>query len=99
MPYELFATPAAAKLLKKLPDEVKAHLLSELQILKNSPLAGQQLKGKLRVLRSFHTRYKNSDYRVAYQVREAEQSITIWYVATRENFYRQLEKLPLKLLR
>lgn len=95
MPFALFTTPIAARALKKLPQEVRIHLQNELQALRENPLAGEQLKGKLRVLRSFHTRLKGTDYRVAYRVRDKEQAITIWYVASRENFYRHLEKLPM----
>lgn len=96
MPFELYTTPSAAKALRKLPGHVKQHLLKELQVLRANPYAGEPLKGKLRRLRSLHTRFKNTDYRVAYQVREPEHAITIWYVASRENFYRQLEKLSLR---
>lgn len=99
MPFDLFTTTIAAKALKKLPPEVKAHLLTELQVLRTKPYTGASLKGRLRMLRSLHTRFKNTDYRVAYRVRDAENAITIWYVGSRENFYRQLEKLPLKTVR
>ena len=95
MPYALFTVPTSQRALKKLPEAVRHHLLSELQTLRTNPLLGAQLKGKFRALRSLHTRYKGTDYRVVYQVHEKEQAITVWYAASRENFYRSLEKLPL----
>lgn len=96
MLFVLYTTPIAAKALKKLPKDIKQHLLKELQVLRTQPHTGEQLKGKLRVLRSLHTRYKNTEYRVAYQVQVPEHAITILYVASGENFYRQLEKLPFR---
>jgi hypothetical protein len=51
MPFDLFTTSIAAKALKKLPPEVKAHLLTELQVLRTKPYTGASLKGHLRVLR------------------------------------------------
>lgn len=94
MLFVLFTTPTAAKALKKLPKDIKQQLLKALQVLRTQPHAGAPLKGKLRILRSLHTHCKNTEYRVAYQIQVPEHAITIWYVASRENFYRQLEKLP-----
>ncbi len=93
MPFAIFNTSVGHLALKKLPQDVRTHLLHELEQLRTNPLAGQKLQGNMRTLRSLHTRYKNSDYRVAYEVKEKEQAIAIWYIASRENFYRQLEKL------
>jgi mRNA-degrading endonuclease RelE of RelBE toxin-antitoxin system len=93
MPFAIYTTPVGHRTLKKLPPDVRQHVLQQLEGLRINPLAGQKLQGKMRPLRSLHTRYKNSDYRVAYEVKEKEQAIAIWYAASRENFYKQLEKL------
>ena len=93
MPFAILTTPVGHRALKKLPQDVRKHLLREVDVLRANPLGGQKLQGNMRALRSLHTRYKNADYRVAYEVKEKEQAIAIWYAASRENFYRQLEKL------
>jgi mRNA-degrading endonuclease RelE of RelBE toxin-antitoxin system len=93
MPFAIFTTPVGHRALKKLPPDVRKHLLHEVDVLRTHPQAGQKLQGNMRNLRSLHTRYKNADYRLAYEVKEKEQAIAIWYVASRENFYKQLEKL------
>lgn len=93
MPYELFAIPACQRALKKLPQDVQHHLYTEFERIQQDPLSSPQLQGKLRFLRSLHTRYKHTDYRAAYQVDEKQKRIILWYAASRENFYRQLHKL------
>jgi mRNA-degrading endonuclease RelE of RelBE toxin-antitoxin system len=92
MPYVLLALPACHRAIKKLPQDVQDHLFAEFQNFITNPFSSPQLQGKLRFLRSFHTRYKNTDYRAAYEVDE-KAKVILWFAASRENFYRQLEKL------
>ncbi len=96
MSYELFAIPACQHALKKLPQEVQDHLLEKFQPLRNNPHSNPQLQGKMRFLRSLHTRYKNTDYRAVYEVDEKGKRIILWYAASRENFYKELRRLPIK---
>jgi mRNA-degrading endonuclease RelE of RelBE toxin-antitoxin system len=96
MSYELFTTPSGQRSLRKLPRNVREYLFEELQVLKTDPLTGEQLKGALRSLRSFHTKLNNTHYRVAYEVKSKDQSIVVWYAATRETFYAELQRLNLK---
>jgi mRNA-degrading endonuclease RelE of RelBE toxin-antitoxin system len=93
MRYELVAIPACLRALKKLPQDVQDHLFAEFQRVQEHPLSSPQLQGKVSFLHSLHTRYKNSDYRTAYQVDEKHKRIILWYAASRENFYKQLERL------
>lgn len=39
---------------------------------------------------------KNSDYRIVYEVIPEKLDIVIHYLATRENFYKELTRLRLK---
>ncbi len=94
MVYELVTTPAARRALKKLPRDVRAHLIDILQNATQDPLHSPALKAPWYFLRSLHTRYKNTDYRVAYEVKN--QQIIIHYAASRENFYRTLRQLRLR---
>ncbi len=96
MGYELFAIPACQRVLKKLPQEVQYHLFEKFQHLRGDPYSSPQLQGKMCFLRSIHTRYKNVDYRAVYEVDEKNRRIILWYAASRENFYKELRRLPLK---
>jgi mRNA-degrading endonuclease RelE of RelBE toxin-antitoxin system len=97
--HTILSTPSARRSLKKLPKSVKKHLLKELQILKHNPTKGEKLNPPLGFLRSLHTRFKNSDYRVVYeviQVIDKKNEILVHFAASRENFYKQLLRLNLK---
>lgn len=96
MEYGLYTTSSGKRALKKLPREVKRHLLEKLQALKTDPRLGEQLEGEFRSLRSLHTQSAGTDYRVAYEVDDKEQAVIIWYASSRENFYKELRRLPLK---
>ncbi len=61
------------------------------KILKN-PLANPSLSGKLSFLKSYHFSKNSVSYRIAYEVREENKIIFYYMVATRENFYKKLEK-------
>jgi mRNA-degrading endonuclease RelE of RelBE toxin-antitoxin system len=94
--YRIFITPTGQRSLKKLSKSLQKALLELALSLKEKPLSGEKLKGSLTFLRSLHTRIKNTDYRIAYEIIEAKSEIVIHYLASRENFYKQLEKLRLK---
>lgn len=96
MEYNLFTTPSGSRSLKRLNSDVKRRLLKALQALRSNPQLGQQLEGEFRFLRSFHTRLAGADYRVAYELDTQERAVIIHYAATRENFYKELRRLPLK---
>jgi mRNA-degrading endonuclease RelE of RelBE toxin-antitoxin system len=94
--YAIYSTPSGRRSFEKLPQEVKDYLLKELQGLKVDPLRGEKLKGVFSYLRSLHTRFKATDYRIAYEVIENKFEIVVHYIAARENFYKQLARLNLK---
>lgn len=94
--YSLLITPTGQRSLKKLPKSLQKILLELSLSLKDNPLAGEKLKGSLTFLRSLHTRIKNTDYRIAYEIIETKSELVIHYLASRENFYKQLERLRLK---
>ena len=96
MEYTLVTTPSGRKTFAKLEREVKDFLLSELQVLKRNPQAGEQLKGQWRKYRCFHAKLKNVEYRVVYRIIESQQEILVYLAANRENFYKKLSHLGLK---
>lgn len=88
--YTLYASPVSKRSLKKLSPPVRTHLKKEIQELATNPLKGKKLEGAYRFLRCLKTRYKATDYRVAYRVHSDAKEIDIIYVSTRENFYEEL---------
>ena len=98
MAYRFEITTAALKAAKKLPLNVRRAIIRKSQVLKKDPLAGQKLRGKYRFLRSFHLSFKGTEYRVIYEVDKKEQKIYIRYANSRENLYRDLEKMRLRSL-
>ena len=98
MGYALTMTSPARKMLKRLPPDVRKHVIEKAQILSENHAAGEQLQGELRAFRSFHTVYRNTDYRVIYEVRHNLQEIIVRAVGARENLYRNLRFMKLKPL-
>ena len=96
MTYGLYTTPAGERALRKLYPKVKEHILQELQSLKSNPYLGKQLEGEMRLLRTLHTKHAGTHYRVAYEVDEKDHTVIVRYAASRENFYKELRRLPLK---
>lgn len=98
MRYALTMTSPAHKMFKKLAPDVRKHLVEKAQILSENHTAGEQLQGELRPFRSFHTIYRNTDYRVIYEVSNRLQEIIIRAIGTRENLYSNLRHMRLKPL-
>ncbi len=95
MAYAILTTPTGRKSLRKLPQPIGKHLVTEMEQLQHNPLAGSQLQGYsfLRVLR---TRVHATDYRIVYEVNKAAHQVIIHFVASRENFYKQLSRKNLR---
>lgn len=98
MEYQLVTVPPARRALKKLPRDVRQHLLEAAQALRSQPYKGEQLRQELRFLHSFHTVYRRTHYRVIYEIDEKNKQVLIRYAASRENFYRSLHEMKLKSL-
>lgn len=93
MPYVLYTVPTARKALKRLSPQIREFLWEKMQVLTEEPRAGSPLQGKLKAFYSLHLRYLNTDYRIAYRVDDEQQHVTLYYAATRENFYKSLAKV------
>jgi len=96
MAYQLEITSAGRRAAKKLPKKVRQAIVSKSQVLKTNPLAGEKLRGKYHFLRSFHLSLKGTQYRVIYEIDKKKQKIYIRYADSRENLYRDLDKMGLK---
>lgn len=86
-------TPSAKKTLSRLSKQVQQGVLQETELLGEQPFAGERLHGTLSFLYSFHFKFENVQYRVAYTVDRDNELIIIHLVGPRENFYDRLLRL------
>jgi mRNA-degrading endonuclease RelE of RelBE toxin-antitoxin system len=96
MVYTLNIDNPAKRVFKRLPRDIRAVLLEKAQVLKDKPLAGEQLKGKYRLLRSLHCSIKGTAYRIIYQIFPSAETIFVRFAGPRENIYRKLDEMKLK---
>jgi addiction module RelE/StbE family toxin len=84
-------TPEAARLIARLPPEIKKLVRSSIDRLLAKPHAGFELTGELEGYRSF----KAKRYRIIYRLNDAETSIEIYLVGHRRDVYETLRSLLL----
>lgn len=98
MTYTVTMTSPAHRMLRKLPSQVRKHLVKQSQKLAENPQLGEQLKQALRPFRSLHTTYQGTHYRVVYEVSTKSKQIIVRGTGVRENLYQKLRQMQLKPL-
>jgi mRNA interferase RelE/StbE len=88
-------TPEAARLIAKLPPEIKKLVRSSVDTLLAKPHAGSELTGELEGYRSL----KAKRYRIIYRLNDAETSVEIYLVGHRQDVYETLRSLLLGVKR
>src|SRR5689334_24868815 len=96
MSYTLNIDKPALTLFKKLPQNLQRILIEKAQVLTTNPTTGAALKGKYRMLRSFHLSIEGTAYRIIYQVFQTSETIVVRLAAPRENVYRRLDEMKVK---
>ena len=91
--YSRVITPSAKRSLKKLPKIIREQILIATKILEKEPLSSEKLAGGLNFLYSFHFKYQDVHYRVAYTIDQENSLVIIHFTDTRENFYQKLRAL------
>jgi mRNA-degrading endonuclease RelE of RelBE toxin-antitoxin system len=91
--YQRVITPSAKRSLKKLPISLRKEMINATKILEENPLAGEKLSGSLNFLYSFHFKYQDVQYRVAYTIDPKKKLVIIHFADKRENFYEKLRAL------
>lgn len=76
------------KFIKRAKGSFKIHIADEIEVIVQQPKIGKQLTGKLKTVRSHRFTHAGVQYRIAYKV---NGNILIILIATRENFYRDLQ--------
>lgn len=94
--YTVLVVPTGVKSFKKLPESVREALKIELLKLENAPEThGKKLKGAYSKYYSLHCKHKNIEYRIIYSIYPDVEEVVIFYAASRENFYKELDRLRL----
>lgn len=86
---EIFFLRQAHRFIKKADSHLKEKIKQEVLKIKENPSLGETLSGNFKGLRSHHFSFTKTQYRIAYQFKE---NILIIAIASRENFYRDLER-------
>ena len=82
-------TPACARLISKLPPEIKRLIRSTIDALLAKPEMGTELTGELDGYRSYRVRR----YRIIYRVNDEESCIEVYHVGHRRDVYQTLRSL------
>ncbi len=85
-------------MLRKLPPQVRKHLVSRALELATNPECGESLRGALKRFHSLHTVYRRTHYRMVYEVNKKLEEIVVRGVGPRENIYKKLRQMKLKPL-
>ena len=92
--WRVFITPAAERIIKKLPKEAAIFILEEFpSLIKKDVLAGSPLSGPLSQLRSFHFSIAGKPYRIAYETDTKNKKVIIHYAGYRGDLYERLRRL------
>lgn len=90
--YSLEIERAALKDMKSFPRPLRELTLEHFDLLVENPFRGQPLVGVLSHLRSYHFRYKGTQYRIAYILYPEQELILVIMVGPRESFYKLLRR-------
>ncbi len=78
--------------LKKLDTKALQAAITIMDNLSIDPFHGSMLAGISGQIRKFNFRESSVQYRLVYKIYQAELTIVILLVGTRENFYRELKR-------
>jgi mRNA-degrading endonuclease RelE of RelBE toxin-antitoxin system len=93
MAYTLLIPSSVKRDVKRLDKSVQRSLRDvHFPCLKADPRVGERLKGDLGGLHAYHFAQQGKQYRIAYQVNEAEQAVVLVMVGTRGEFYEALRR-------
>jgi mRNA interferase RelE/StbE len=82
-------TPECARLISKLPPDIKRLVRSTLDVLITKPEMGTELTGELDGYRSYRVRR----YRIIYRVNEEDSCIEVYHVGHRRDVYQTLRSI------
>jgi mRNA interferase RelE/StbE len=81
---------SATRAIKKLDNHIQTKIVESIEDIARNPYNGELLHGTLSAVYSWHLRIKGVEYRIAYQIIDAEVIVLILKIGNRENFYKEL---------
>ena len=92
--YDFFVINGCKKDFRKLSREAQLFIRHSIfPILLKNPFTGDKLKGnEFKNLYKFGVRFKATDYRIVYKIKNNELTIIFIMIASRENFYQKLKQ-------
>ena len=90
--YSVRIKASAAKELERIPGPARLRIIAAIDRLGEQPLVGAPLKGGLRGLR----RQRVGDYRIVYELLDAELVVLVVRVAHRRDAYRGAQNVCLR---
>ena len=91
--YQIFMAPSAYRRYKKFDLLLKKRIKVEANNLSEDPYRYEELKGRLKGIRSYHFDYRKTQYRIAYRVLENKKELEVVLVKSRESFYQTLRRI------
>ncbi len=91
--YQIIMAPSAHRRYKKFDPLLQQEIQEQAGRLTKDPHQYEELKGPLRGIRSYHFRYRMTQYRIAYRILEDKNQIEIVLVKSRESFYQILKRI------
>jgi mRNA-degrading endonuclease RelE of RelBE toxin-antitoxin system len=89
-PFEIVMAPSALKGYKKFELPLQNKIKEEAKAISIAPHEAKSLSGPLEGIFSHRFSFNHAQYRIAYQINEADHVIEILLVKSRENFYQKL---------
>lgn len=93
MPYRVFFTKYASRLLKKIAPAIQPLIAREIESIARDPYAAPQLKGGVTILRAWHAYLKGVPYRIVFEVADGTKSVLIHIIAKRSEVYKLVNRL------
>lgn len=90
--YQIRIMPKAEKFIKKQKEKnLKEKIRIALLEIQKNPYIGEKKIGDLAGIYGFDLFYNKINYEISYKIYEAENTIVIILIGTRENFYESLK--------
>ena len=93
MTYEIFLAPRAKKQYENFDGPIRGEIRSQLLSLEQEPYnKGNIIRGRNSELRYIKIAPAGVQYRAVFEIERDKKEVTIMFVGSRENFYKELRR-------
>jgi len=93
MTYEIFLAPRAKKQYEGFDRHIRDEIRSQLLALEDDPYGkGSIIKGRKNELRYIKMAHAGVQYRAVFDIERSKKEVSIIFVGSRENFYKELRR-------